>query len=227
MEVWRTGMELARPVGGVAMKSTLRIAGILAAALLLMFVAVAVGQEKSAKQVVLDDLQSALDNEFNARVRYRAFADKAIEDGYGEVASLFRAAARAEEVHAGRFMSLALSRGGSGQAMTQDVDVKSTKENLSLLVSTEKRERDVLYPLFAEHATAAGDKRAAEVFELVRSAEIEHFNLCQEASANLEKHTGPSKTYYVCKGCGYTTAVRTGGKCPLCGGPADNFTDVE
>jgi rubrerythrin len=220
-------MEPARPVGGVAMKSMLRTAGLLAAALLLLFVAVAVGQEKTPKQVVLDDLQTALDNEFNARLRYRAFAEKAIEEGYGEVASLFRAAARAEEVHAGRFMSLAVARGGSGQAVTQDVEVKSTKENLSLLVAAEKRERDVLYPLFAEHAAAAGDKRAADVFDLVRSAEVEHFNLCQEASANLDKRTGPAKTYYVCRGCGYTSPVRTGGKCPMCSGPADNFTEVE
>jgi len=209
------------------MRSSWRIAGILAVALLMLFVTVAVGQEKSPKQLVIDDLQAALDNEFNARLRYRAFAEKAIEEGYGEVASLFRAAARAEEVHAGRFMSLAVARGGSGQAMTQDVEVKSTKENLALLVAAEKRERDLLYPLFADHAAAAADKRAAEVFELVRSAEVEHFNLCQEASANLDKRTGPSKSYFVCRGCGYTTAVRTGGKCPLCNGAADNFTEVE
>lgn len=207
------------------MKSTLISAGLLAAALLL--VTVAVGQEKTPKQVVLDDLQSALDNEFNARIRYRAFADKAIEEGYGEIASLFRAAARAEEVHAGRFLSLLVARGGAGQGMTQAVDVGSTKENLSTLVELERRERDVLYPLFAERAAAAGDSRAAEVFELVRTAEVEHFNLCQEASKNLDERTGTSKTYYVCRGCGYTAAVRTRGKCPLCGGPADDFTEVE
>ncbi len=209
------------------MKNTLRIACCFAVALVLLFVAVAVGQEKTPKQVVLDDLQSALDNEFNARTRYRAFADKAIEEGYGEIASLFRAAARAEEVHAGRFMSLLIARGGSGQATTEAVDVKSTKENLVTLVAAEKNERDVLYPRFADHATEAGDKRAAEVYELVRSAEVEHFNLCQEASANLDKHTGPSTTYYVCRGCGYTTTVKPIGKCPLCRGASDDFTEVQ
>jgi rubrerythrin len=120
-----------------------------------------------------------------------------------------------------------VARGGTGQASIQEIDVKATRENLALLVAAEKRERDQLYPLCAEHATEAGDKRAAEVFELVRSAEVEHFNLCSEAAVNLEQHKGPSKTFHVCRGCGYTTSVRTGGKCPLCRGPNDNFTEVE
>lgn len=209
------------------MRNTIKFAGLLVVALVLVFVAVAVGQESTPKQVVLNDLQTAMDNEFNARLRYRTFADKAAEEGYGEVASLFRAAARAEEVHAGRFMSLVIARGGSGQSTIQEVEVKSTRENLATLIAAEKRERDVLYPLFADHATAAGDKRAAEVIELVRNAEIEHFNLCQEALGHLDTLTGPSKVYYVCKGCGYTSAVHSHGKCPLCNGPADNITEVE
>lgn len=209
------------------MRNALRIAGLAAAALLIVFVTVAVGEQKTPKQIVLDDLQTALDNEFNARTRYRAFAEKADEEGYDEIASLFRAAARAEEVHAGLFMSLSIARGGSGQATTETIDVKTTQENLVTLVAAEKRERDQLYPLFAERAATAGDKRAAEVFEMVRSAEVEHFNLCGEASANLEKHKGPAKTYYVCRGCGYTTGLQPRGKCPLCGGPGDGFREIE
>lgn len=209
------------------MRNALRLAGFVAAALLIAFVTVALGEQKTPKQVVLDDLQTALDNEFNARTRYRAFAERAVEEGYAEIASLFHAAARAEEVHAGLFMSLSIARGGSGQAMTQPVDVKTTPENLAQLVAAEKLERDQLYPRFAENATAAGDKRPADVFEMVRSAEVEHFNLCSAAAANLDKHKGPAKTYYVCRGCGYTTPVRPAGKCPLCRGSHDDFAEVE
>ena len=209
------------------MRNALRLAGYITAALLLAFVTVAVGEEKSPKQIVLDDLQTALDNEFNARTRYRAFAEKAIEEGYGEVASLFRAAARAEEVHAGLFMSLAIGRGGTGEARMEPPVVKTTRENLATLIAAEKLERDQLYPLFAEHASAAGDKRAADVFENVRNAEVEHFNLCSEAATHLDEHKGPSQAYFVCRGCGYTTPVRPGGKCPLCSGPGDDFTEVE
>ncbi|MCM2316300.1 MAG: rubrerythrin [Thermoanaerobaculia bacterium] len=209
------------------MRNAFRIAGFVAAALLIAFVTVARGEQNTPKQVVLDDLQKALDNEFNARMRYRAFAEKAIEEGYQEIASLFHAAARAEEVHAGLFMSLSLARGGSGQAVTESVDVKTTRENLARLVAAEKLERDQVYPLFAEHATAAGDKRAADVFEMVRSAEVEHFNLCSEAAADLEKHKGPARTWYVCRGCGYTTPLLPAGKCPICRGSHDDFREVE
>lgn len=47
----------------------------------------------------MQNLQSALNGERNAHSRYLAFAEKADQEGYGGVASLFRAAAAAEEVH--------------------------------------------------------------------------------------------------------------------------------
>src|SRR5271169_3817001 len=48
----------------------------------------------------IDNLQAAFNGESNANARYLAFAKKADEEGYTEVASLFRAAAKAEEIHA-------------------------------------------------------------------------------------------------------------------------------
>src|SRR6516164_255352 len=47
----------------------------------------------------MQNLQRALNGERNAHSRYLAFAEKAHQEGYGAVASLFRAAAAAEEVH--------------------------------------------------------------------------------------------------------------------------------
>src|SRR6476620_9328683 len=46
----------------------------------------------------LDNLQAAFDGESNANAKYLAFAKKADEEGYAKVASLFRAAARAEAI---------------------------------------------------------------------------------------------------------------------------------
>ena len=54
----------------------------------------------SETATTIDNLQTAFNGESNASARYLAFAKKADEEGYGEVASLFRAAAKAEEIHA-------------------------------------------------------------------------------------------------------------------------------
>jgi rubrerythrin len=48
----------------------------------------------------LENLQAAFNGESNARAKYLAFAAKADEEGYAPVASLFRAAAAAEAIHA-------------------------------------------------------------------------------------------------------------------------------
>ena len=47
-----------------------------------------------------DNLQAAFAGESQANRKYLAFAKKAEEDGYPQVAKLFRAAAEAETVHA-------------------------------------------------------------------------------------------------------------------------------
>ena len=47
----------------------------------------------------MKNLNVALNGERNAQAKYTAFAQKADQEGYGAVASLFRAAAAAEEIH--------------------------------------------------------------------------------------------------------------------------------
>ncbi|MCA1809812.1 MAG: rubrerythrin family protein, partial [Lentisphaerae bacterium] len=47
-----------------------------------------------------DNLQAAFAGESQANRKYLAFAKKAEQDGYAQVAKLFRAAAEAETVHA-------------------------------------------------------------------------------------------------------------------------------
>jgi rubrerythrin len=62
------------------------------------------------------NLQAAYEGESNATIKYTAFAIKAEIDGYLRAAGLFRAAARAEQVHAAhhaRIIRLAKSMNGT------------------------------------------------------------------------------------------------------------------
>ena len=172
-----------------------RLAGLLVAILLITLAPMAGQEGMTPREVNLQNLQTALNGEFTARARYRAFAEEADEEGYTQVASLFRACARGEEIHAGRFMALINARGGMGTAVMEPFEVATTRENLQTAFLWEKKEKDEMYPAFAKAALAANDKASAEAFDMVRSAEIEHGNLCQEAMRRLDEMTGEPKSY--------------------------------
>ena len=83
-----------------------------------------------AGTTTLENMQAAYNGESNAHSRYLAFAKQADVEGYGEVASLFRAAARAEEIHASNHATVIRRLGVVPQARLEAPDVKPTRENL-------------------------------------------------------------------------------------------------
>jgi len=68
-----------------------------------------------ASQTLLN-LQAAYQGESNASVKYTAFALKAEVDGLLRVAALFRAAARAEQVHAAHHARIIAKLGATPHA---------------------------------------------------------------------------------------------------------------
>jgi hypothetical protein len=130
-------------------------ASIVALALLLFAVAIAAyaTQNSATGDRTLQNLQTAFNGESNAHARYLAFAVKADQEGYGGVASLFRAAARAEEIHAANHLVEIKKLGGSAQAKIDSPVVKGTKENLEAAVRGETYERDISIPIsISRHA---------------------------------------------------------------------------
>ena len=71
----------------------------------------------------LVNLETAFNGESNAQARYLAFAKKADADGLPPVASLFRAAARAEEIHAANHAKVIRALGGVPQAQIEEPKV--------------------------------------------------------------------------------------------------------
>ncbi|HET9100453.1 MAG TPA: ferritin family protein [Acidobacteriaceae bacterium] len=60
----------------------------------------AAGAGAGAANTTPQNMQAAFNGESNAHMRYLTFAEQADHENYGEVASLFRAAARAEAPYA-------------------------------------------------------------------------------------------------------------------------------
>ena len=93
------------------------------------------------------NLQEAFAGESQANRKYLAFAKKADQEGFPQVANLFRAAAEAETVHA--HAHLRVLKG-----------VKSTAENLKEAIAGETHEFKSMYPAMIEAAQSEGEKAA-------------------------------------------------------------------
>lgn len=178
------------------------------------------------KATTLDNLMKAYDGESNAHSRYVAFAEKADQEGYGQVASLFRAAARAEQIHVNNHAAVIQKMGGTAKVRLQKPDIKSTKENLEAALKGESYERDTMYPDFIKLAKAKGDKDAFRTFNFALQAETEHAKLYKEALDNLDKWKDGKKDFFVCPVCGYTVAKITFEKCPVCNTPKEKYEKI-
>jgi rubrerythrin len=113
---------------------------------------------KPALNPTLVNLQAAYNGESNARAKYLKFAVKAQEEGFAGVASLFRAAARAEQIHAENHAKVIRQMGATPEMKIELPDVNSTALNLKHAISGEEYERDVMYPEFITEAKNSGNK---------------------------------------------------------------------
>ena len=174
----------------------------------------------------VENLQTAYDGESNANVKYLAFAKKADEEGYLMVASLFRAAASAEEIHKNNHADVIRKMGSEPKAEIKPAEVKTTAENLKSAIEGETYERDKMYPDFLTEARASDNKDAVRTFNLAKTAEAEHAKLYSEALANLEAWRGAKATFFVCPTCGFTSKEALLEKCPVDFTPKNKFEAI-
>lgn len=194
---------------------------------LLAVLATAAGEPaKAPSDITLDNLQAAYKNECNARARYLAFARKADAEGYAGVASLFRAAARAEQIHADNHAKVIRAKGATPTRKAVPPGSKSTPENLKTAIGKETYERDRFYPGFVQQARSALDRAAARAFHYALDAEAAHVKLYANALANLPRLKGAKKEVYVCPVCGYTTLDDSLEQCPTCSAARRRFETI-
>jgi rubrerythrin len=157
------------------------------------------------ESTTLKNLISAYNGESNANVMYLAFAQQAHKEGYQEVASLFRAAARAEAIHRENHAKVIREMGGTPKNTIARPVVKSTVENLEKAIKGESYERDSMYPNFIKEAKQVGNKDAVQTFNYALEAEAGHAKLYTTAKNNLASWKQGGRPLYVCPVSGYTT----------------------
>ncbi len=161
-----------------------------------------------------ENLKAAFAGESQANRLYLAFAKAAEQEGFTQIAKLFRAAAEAETVHAHNHLRVI------GQ-------VKGTADNLSTAFSGETYEFKSMYPQFIEDAKKEGNKKALQSFDYANKVEQIHSALYQKAiDAVKTKNDLPKAGLHVCPVCGNTFEGGTPDVCPICATPRAKFMKI-
>ena len=160
------------------------------------------------------NLKEAFAGESQANRKYLAFAKRAEQDGFPNIAKLFRTTAEAERIHAEGHLA---SMGGIG----------STAENLRTAITGETYEYTEMYPPMLEQAEA-DDHRAKRMFGYAVKAEAVHAKLYKLALEAARRGDDLGETrFYLCPICGHIEFGKPPASCPICGAKAEKYTELD
>jgi len=166
------------------------------------------------------NLLKSFAGESQARMRYTLFAEKAVKEGYEQIAEIFLETAQNEKAHAEKFFRFLEGRPVEITATYPAGKVGTTMENLEAAAEGELEEHSILYPEFAKVAEEEGFPEIAAAFRLVAKAEVEHEIRYRKLLDNVKndkvfKKDEPVK--WKCRYCGYVhEGTSAPSKCPLC-----------
>ena len=161
----------------------------------------------------IDNLKDAFAGESQANQKYRAFAKKAEQDGFPNVARLFRTTAEAERIHA------------EGHLKALD-GIGPTTDNLQAAINGETYEYTKMYPPMLEQAKADNHK-AQRMFGYAVDAEAVHARLYAMAMEAVKQGKDlTNMEFYLCPVCGNIEIGKPTEPCKICNTKADKFVLV-
>ncbi len=167
------------------------------------------------------NLLASFAGESQARSRYTLFAQKAVEEGYEQIAAVFLETAEQELSHAKQFFSQLEGGTVTINAGYPAGVIGTTLENLAAAAAGEREEWSDLYESFAKTAQEEGFPQIANLFKLVASVEVQHeqrYIKLMERLQNGMEFSSPEPIEWQCRKCGYVVKSKTAPKrCPVCG----------
>ncbi len=160
------------------------------------------------------NLKDAFAGESQANRKYLAFSKKAKEEGFEQVAKLFKAAAESETIHALNHLKI--------------LGVGDTKRNLSDAIKGETYEFTEMYPGFIEEARGENNTEAVDSFRWANDVEKIHAEIYKRALDAVDAGDDlKAAEYNLCENCGYIAEGEAPEGCPVCGFPKNQFRRVE
>jgi rubrerythrin len=155
------------------------------------------------------NLMTAFAGESQARNKYTYYSKKAKEEGYVQIAKIFKETAKNEREHAKLWFKLL--HGGQ---------MPSTSDNLKDAAAGENYEWTEMYAGFAKEAKEEGFNDIAVLFEKVAQIEKEHEARYKKLFENIENNKvfeKDSKVAWQCINCGFSfEGAKAPEICPVC-----------
>lgn len=158
-----------------------------------------------------ESLKAAFAGESQAAEKYLVFAEQAEDEGYPNVARLFRAISFAESRHARNHLRV---MGGIG----------ATADNLLGAFNGESFEVEEMYPAYHAIAKEQGNNQAVRSINYALRSEVDHKGMYTEAREQvLAGKDVADQPVSVCLVCGHTVIGDVPERCPYCAAPKENY----
>jgi len=162
----------------------------------------------------IDNAKEAYAGESQANRKYQAFSEKAAEEGFKGVATLFKAASEAEAIHAKKLLKVMAA-------------IEPTAKNLEGAVAGETHEYETMYPGFIKEAEAEKKIDAVLAFTHAMKAEQVHAGLYKKALEAVKAgHDIGREKVFLCPVCGNIELGKAPDKCPICGVFGKQFREI-
>jgi rubrerythrin len=186
-------------------------------------------ESANAKALNYENMKEAFKGETTASAKYAAYSKKAEEEGYHEIALLFKAASASEKIHANNHRAVLREGDQPVPSFTPEFTVKSTKENLKDAIAGESYEITTMYPEFIVNANEAGNQFSLISLNYAYKTEQKHKPLYEKALAALENNNVKSlpSVFYVCPTCGNTYDTKAPSRCGISMTGSEKFIKID
>jgi len=183
----------------------------------------------SKTELNFENMKEAFKGETTASAKYAAYSKKAEEEGYHEIALLFKAASKSEKIHAGNHKVVLLQGKQEVPVITPEFTVKSTEENLKDAIAGETYEINTMYPEFIINANKAGNQFSLMSLNYAYKTEQKHKPLYEKALAALNSNNVKSlpSVFYVCPTCGNTYDTKAPSRCGISMTSSEKFIKID
>ena len=175
--------------------------------------------------ITTDNLQTAYSKQMRHSFMYAKFVPQAEKEKLSNVANLYRAIARSEQIHSKNHAALLRSRGFEPKEPQYDsIAVGTIMQTFKMSLGSEDIETESMFPNLIRTAGLEQDTVAMNQFQQTMEADIRQTELFKDASDHLGKIS--KVLYLICPGCGYIITSDKTEECPVCHATKNEFEKV-